>query len=44
LLADWRGPTSITRIGDITDGSDVLIKGADGKTKTLQAKGYDHLG
>jgi len=43
LLERWAGPVPITRIGEISAETKVLIKMADGKVAELAPGGYDHL-
>ncbi len=44
LKGKWDKPLSITRIGEVKEGWEVLIKTADGNVEKLDAKGFDHLG
>jgi thiamine-monophosphate kinase len=43
LLKRWDGLVAITKIGDITATKKMQIKMPDGRTRNLEAKGYDHL-
>jgi thiamine-monophosphate kinase len=43
LLKHWVGPTTITRIGTVTDTGRMQIRMPDGQIGDLQPKGYDHL-
>ncbi len=43
LLEGWDSQVPITQIGTITEDGSMRIRGADGTTRDLQPKGYDHL-
>jgi len=43
LLAEWDGPTAITRTGEVTDTGGMQIRMVAGQVRELQVQGYDHL-
>ena len=43
LARQWENPTSITRIGTITDTGKIQLKTPDDRIEDLEIKGYDHL-
>ena len=43
LVQDKPFETKVTIIGEVREGSDLFLRGADGKERALEVKGYEHL-